>query len=177
MEVFEAIAKRRSVRKYLEQEVPELALRKILEAARLAPSANNRQDWRFIVIRDQGQRRRLGEASGQPFVGTAPVIIAGMSLNPNRLMSCEVPSYAVDLAIAMTNITLVAIAEGLGTCWIGAFDQGKVKTVLSIPSEYKVVELMTIGFPADEPREKVRKSLFEVVSYDRFEIARKPETC
>lgn len=165
----EAIKERRSVRRYQARPVPEEILAEILEAVRLAPSANNRQDWHFVVVRDAEQRRRLAEAAGQPFVGTAPVVIAGISLNPGRIMSCEVPAYAVDLAIAMSNITLVATARGLGTCWIGAFSQKRVQEILGVPEKYKIVQLMTLGYPADEARPKTRKRLEEIYSLDRFE--------
>lgn len=169
VDVMQCVSERRSVRAYQAKVVPDEALAELLDAARLAPSASNRQDWRFVVTRDPGQVKRVAEAAGQAFIGTAPVVIAGVSLNPHRVMSCGVPVYPVDLAIAMTNITLVAVAWGLGTCWIGAFDQDKVRRVLGIPAEFKVVELMPLGYPADQPPRKQRKPLQEVVSYDRFQ--------
>ena len=140
----------------------------ILEAARLAPSANNRQDWRFVAVKDREQIDKLVSATGQSFIGTAPVVIAGVALNPERVMRCEVPAYAVDVAIAMTNITLAATANGLGTCWIGSFDQAEVKRILKIPEEYKVVQLMPLGYPDEKPEVRSRKPLAEVVSYDNF---------
>lgn len=168
MEVFEAILARRSVRSYLNRPVPEESLKQILEAARLAPSAGNRQDWRFVVVKDIRQREKIVEVTGQSFVRTAPVIIAGVALNPIRIMKCDVPAYAVDLAIAMTNITLIATSLGLGTCWIGAFNQEQVKEILSVPNQYKVVELMSLGYPADESGQKNRKLASEVISFDFF---------
>lgn len=171
MDVMEAIKERRSVRRYQERPVPDEILQEILEAVRLAPSASNRQDWHFVIVKDGEQRRKLAEAAGQPFVGTAPVVIAGLSLNPERIMSCEVPAYAVDLAIAMSNITLVAAARGLGTCWIGAFSQKKAQEILGVPEKYKIVQLMTLGYPADQPRPKNRKRVEEIYSLNRFEIS------
>lgn len=168
MDVMEAIAKRQSVRRYLDKEIPPELLGQLLEAARLAPSASNRQDWKFVVVRDSAIREQVAEAAGQPFIGTAPVIVAGVSTNPGRIMSCDVPAYAVDLAIAMTNITLLATARGLGTCWIGAFDQKRVKQKLGIPPEFKIVQLMPVGYPDDSPRPKNRKSKDEIVSFDRY---------
>lgn len=169
MDVMEAITKRRSVRRYLDKEIPPELLNELLEAARLAPSASNRQDWKFIVVQDPVVKQDLAHAAGQSFIGTASVIIAGVSTNPGRIMSCDVPAYAVDLAIAMSNIALVATARGLGTCWIGAFDQKRVKQILGIPREYKVVQLMPVGYPADGPRPKNRKPKEEIVSFDRFQ--------
>lgn len=169
MDVYDAIKTRRSVRAYQDKPVPEDVLKRILEAVRLAPSASNRQDWKFIVVRDPGNRRAVAQAANnQMFIAQAPVIIVAVSLNPERIMSCEVPSYAVDLAIAVDHITLAATAEGLGTCWIGAFSQREMKKVLDIPERYKVVTLTPLGYPADSPRPKVRKPLEEIVYYEKF---------
>lgn len=171
MDFLELVRKRRSVRSYQERPVPEDALLRILESARLAPSASNRQPWKFVVVRNPELRKALGvAANNQVFVGEAPVIIAAVALMPEGLMSCGVPRYAVDLAIAVTHMTLAAAEEGLGTCWIGAFSQDKVREILGIPEKYKVVALLPLGYPADTGlRGKSRKSLEEIVSYDKFE--------
>lgn len=169
MELMKVIEKRRSVRAYKNQEISEEKLGKILEAARLAPSASNRQPWKFIVVKDPEKRRELAKASrGQSFVGEAPVVIAGVALEPEHIMGCGVPAYAVDLAIAMEHIALAAQDEGLGTCWIGAFSQDEVKNILGVPDSYKVVALMPIGYPQDSPGPKTRKPLQDIVCYDRF---------
>lgn len=167
-DVMQCVRERHSIRSYQRKPVPDEALAELLEAARLAPSGSNRQEWRFVVVREPGLIARLAEAAGQSFLGAAPTIIAGVSLEPGRLMSCGVPAYAVDLAIALTNVTLVAAAWGLGTCWIGAFDQDEVRAALGIPHSCKVVELMALGYPAGPPRPTGRKPLAEVVSHDRF---------
>ena len=169
MDVMEAIRKRRSVRSYRKDPVPDEKLKKILEAARLAPSARNSQNWKFVVVRDAARRKELAKAAAdQYFVGEAPVVIAAVALQPEYVMRCEVPAYAVDLAIAVDHMTLVAVEEGLGTCWIGAFYQDEVKRILNIPRGYKVVALLPLGFPADTPEEKYRKPLNEIVCYEVF---------
>ncbi len=168
MEVFEAIKNRYSCRSYKEESIPEEKLKKVLEAARLAPSASNAQGWKFIVIKDSEKRKKVSEAAGQNFLFQAPVIIAPVSLEPERIMSCGTPAYAVDLAIAVDHMTLAAAEEGLGTCWIGAFSQEEIKKILGIPKEYKVVVLLPLGFPADKPGPKNRKNLEEVTSVDSF---------
>lgn len=170
MEVKEVVKKRRSVRSYRDKEISDQDLKEVLNSARMAPSASNRQEWKFIVIKKEGLKKELAEAAqNQKFVGEAPVVLVAVSLNPDRIMSCEVPAYAVDLAIAMDHVTLVAADKGLGTCWIGAFSQPKVKEILEIPGKYKVVTLMPLGYPADSPRSKSRKSFDDVVCYDRFQ--------
>ena len=169
MEVSEAIRKRQSIRAYEDKPVPEEKLNRVLEAARLAPSANNRQNWKFVVVKDAQRRRELGmAASRQSFVGEAPVIIAAVATEPKGIMTCEVPRYAVDLAIAVEHIALAAIVEGLGTCWIGSFSQKKVKEILGVPEKYQVVTLLPLGSPRREGGTKVRESLQEIVCYETF---------
>lgn len=169
MDVHEAIKTRRSVRSYKPDPVPEESLKRILEAARLAPSGHNAQERKFIVVRDDEKRKQLAEdASGQAFISEAPVVIAAVSLDPEHIMGCEVPAYAVDLAIAIDHMTLAAVEEGLDTCWIGAFSQSKVKEILGIPKEYKVVVLLPIGFAKDGPEPKTRKSMKEIICYESF---------
>ncbi|MCK4353349.1 nitroreductase family protein [candidate division WOR-3 bacterium] len=169
MDVNQAIKERRSVRAYEDKEIPEDVLNKLLEAARLAPSAANRQQWKFIVVKDKTRRKELARASReQAFVGGAPVVIAAVSLDPGYIMGCDVPEYAVDLSIAIDHITLQAVELGLGSCWIGAFSQEEVKKILNIPPQYKVVALLPIGYPADSPVPKSRKSIKEIVCYETF---------
>jgi len=169
MNVYEAIKKRRSVRAYQDKPVPEDVLNRVLEAARLAPSGNNRQERKFVVITDAETRKNLVQAANnQNFVGQAPVVIAAVGTNPEKMMSCDIPGDPVDVAIALDHMTLAAIEEGLGTCWIGAFSQDEVCKILGIPSPYKVIELLTLGYPADAPREKKRKPLEEIVCYQKF---------
>ncbi len=169
MNVKDAIRTRRSIRKFLNKPIPQEKLEKVLNAGRLAPSANNRQPWKFIVVLDKMKRRELAQAAkNQEFVGEAPAVIVAVALNPDYIMSCEVPGYAVDLSIALDHMMLAAVEENLGTCWIGAFSQQAVKSLLNIPEKYKVAALLPIGFPAESPKPKSRKSLEQVLCYDHF---------
>jgi nitroreductase len=169
MNVYEAINARRSVRAYQDKPIPEDVLNRILEAARVAPSAKNRQEWKLVVVKDKEMQKKMQEvANNQPFVSQASVVIAAVGLTPNYAMRCDVPADPVDVAIAIDHITLAAVEEGLGTCWIGSFFQDKAREVLGIPSSYKVIELLTLGYPADSPRTKSRKSLDEIVCYEKF---------
>ena len=169
MNVMDAIKERRSVRSYQDKDIPEDVLGEVLDAVRLAPSARNKQDWKFITVRDKNLRQKLvGVANNQQFVGEAPVVIAAVALDPDYVMSCQVPAYAVDLAIALDHLTLAAVEKGLGTCWIGAFDQEQAKKLLAVLDKYKIVALMPLGYPADNPGAKNRKDFSEVVCYDQF---------
>jgi len=169
MEIQEAIEKRKSIRNYQDKLIPENKLQKVLEAARLAPSGANRQEWKFVVVRDIEKRKQLSKAAnGQAHVAGAPVVIAGVATGADRIMMCGVPAYPVDLAIAIDHMTLAAVGQGLGSCWIGAFSQDEARKVMGIPDNYMIVGLLTLGFPADEGRPKTRKSLDEIVCYDTY---------
>ena len=170
MDIYEAIRTRRSVRAYRNKSGEDEKLRRIFEATRLAPSASNRQPWKFVIVKDEKRRRDLANAAdGQSFVRDAPVVIAAVALIPDNVIRSDVPGYAVDLAIATDHITLAAAAEGLGTCWIGIFDQEKARKVLEIPESYKIVALLSLGYPADDGELKTRKPLEEmVICYEKF---------
>jgi len=171
MEVKEAIERRRSVRSYRDKEVPRTLLENLMESVRKAPSASNRQDWKFVIVDDESVKEKLFHAANeQSFVKEAPVVIAGVATEPEEKMSCGVTAGTVDLSIALDHLTLRAAEEGLGTCWIGAFDQEKTREILEVPDEYRVIALMPLGYPTyDLTKEnKRRKKLEEIISYNRF---------
>ncbi len=171
MDVFEAINARYSVRAYQDREIEPEKLERVMEAARLAPSASNRQEWRFILVKDPALRAQLVEAaSGQKFVGQAPVVIVACAKTDSHTMRCGQMCYPIDVAIALEHIALQAVSEGLGTCWIGAFDEAAVKDVCGIPrgDEIRVVELMPLGYPADAARPKSRIPLEQIVMHDTW---------
>ena len=170
MDIMEIIKRRCSVRSYQEKPVEEEKLKGILEAARLAPSANNRQEWRFIVVQDKKKRESLMKAAkNQVFVGEAPVIIACCAETDNHLMTCGQLCYPIDVAIAIEHMVLKATEEGLGTCWIGAFYEEQVKDILDIPEDIRVVELLTLGYPAKPcPEHKNRLPIEKIVMYEKW---------
>jgi len=169
MDVMQAIRQRRSVRLYEDRAVEEEKLQQVLEAGRLAPSARNMQEWKFVVVRDEALRQKLAEAaSGQRFVAEAPVVIVACAAEHDHIMSCGHPSHLIDVAIAVDHMTLAARALELGTCWIGAFDQDKVRRILGIPDTVEVVALLPLGYPGRWPEARPRKSLEEIVCYDTW---------
>jgi len=160
MDFYEVVRTRRSIRSYRPDPIPEDALNRVLEAARIAPSGSNRQPWRFIVVKDVGLKKRLVPACGnQGFIAEAPMVIVACGR-----------AAPIDVSIAFTHLILAARAEGLGTCWIGSFDNEKVKEVLGIPEGFNVVAVTPLGYPAGEGfREpSSRKPLSEIVSLDGF---------
>ena len=168
MDVYEAIRARRSVRAYKDEPVPDEALARVLEAARLAPSARNRQEWRFIVVKDKARLEKLAEAAnGQGFVAEAPVYMA-FCATKGHVMSCGVDAGIVDTSIPLAYVTLAAVAEGLGTCWLGAFDQEKTKEILGVPEDALVVGVTPLGYPAKVPAAKSRKKFEDVVSLESW---------
>ncbi len=169
MEVMDAIGNRRSIRGYEDTPVPEDKLDRVLEAARLSPSARNSQDREFVVVRDAAQRQKLaGAASHQAFVTQAPVLIAAIATNPEYRMPNGVQAYPLDVGIALDHITLAAVEEGLGTCWIGGFSQEVARDVLNVPDSHVVAAILTLGFPSWVPGATPRRPGDEVFHYERF---------
>jgi nitroreductase len=167
MDVFEAIHGRRSVREFIrDKPVEEEKLQKILEACLAAPSAHNEEPWEFVVIRN---KEALGEiakqaANGQ-FLGKVPLavaIITDPKASPNYHM--------VDGALLTQNFALAAYALGLGTCWVGSsLNRDKVKELLHIPKEKNLLTILPLGYPKGKAPTPVRKSLKELVHYDKYQ--------
>jgi len=168
MDIYEAIEKRYSVREYQDKPIEEEKLQRVLNAGRLAPSGRNRQEWKFVVVRDPELRRSIAKAADQAFLASAPVIIAVVGLTPDSVMHCKVPADPVDCAIAIDHMTLAAVAEELGTCWIGHFDQDSCCALLDVPSSAKIIELLALGYPAVEAGTKKRKPAEAIICYERF---------
>ena len=176
MNVLEAIRMRRSVRAYASKPIPPDILDRLRQALRFAPSACNLQPWRFIFVFDPHIRQRLAQAAQeQLFIADAPLIVVGCGLprQAYQTMGGSGNSVDIDVAIALDHLTLAAVAEGLGTCWIGAFDESEIKRVLRVPRQAKVVALMPVGYPAtaelislvDNSQRKTGSAVFAI---DRF---------
>lgn len=171
MSVLDIIRKRRSVRVYRSDPIPEESLFRVLEAARLAPSGKNLQPWKFILVQDNELKRKLAKASNsQDFIADAPLILVacGFPEECYRSMGRYMKSWPVDVTIALEHLILQAQEEGLGTCWIGSFEEKDVKSLLSVPEHVKVLALTPLGYPAEAPEFRGRKSIEEIVSYDSF---------
>jgi nitroreductase len=170
MDVFTAISQRSSVRAYKDTDIGEEKLKKILEAARLSPSSSNRQEWKFIVVKNKEIRKKLANAAfGQSFIGEAPVVIVACATKSKSIMACGQPAYTVDISIACAFMILQAYELGLGTCWIGAFKEDKVKKILKIPEHVRVVAMTPLGYPNQPPSQKFRKSLDQIVCFEKYE--------
>ncbi len=170
MAILEAIRKRYSCRAYQQKSIEPDKLDTILEAARLAPSARNMQDWRFVVVTDSQIKRQVAETTNRPDVfAKAGAIIAACS-NSDYVMRCGQAIGPIDVAIALEHICLQATDLGLGTCWIGSFDPEEVRSILGIPVDIEVIELMTVGYPADSKPEAKRESMEKIVSFEKWKF-------
>lgn len=166
MELSHAIVSRRSIRKYQPAAVPRAKLAAVLEAARQAPTAANRQPWKLYVVEDPVLRRELGKAYKNPWFYEAPMILVMCSLPKNAWSRADGKNYAdIDAAIAFDHLTLVAHAEGLGTCWIGAFNPQVVKDALKLPAGEEPLAMTPLGEPAETPRQTTRKPTDELVAF------------
>jgi len=170
MDVFTAISQRSSVRAYKDTDIGEEKLKKILEAARLSPSSSNRQEWKFIVVKNKEIRKKLANAAfGQSFIGEPPVVIVACATESKSIMACGQPAYTVDISIACAFMILQAYELGLGTCWIGAFKEDKVKKILKIPEHVRVLAMTPLGYPNQPPSQQFRKSLDQIVCFEKYE--------
>jgi nitroreductase len=171
MEFSEVIRKRRSVRGYLPDPVPQEKLDRILEAVRIAPSAANLQPVHFIVVKDPAIRGRMKEAYDTPWFSSAPVIIAGCVNRAKAWKRSDGFSTPdVDLAIAFDHLTLAAANEGLGTCWVCNFNEPKAREILGIPDGIRLIAMTPLGFPdTNVPlRPFVRKELKDILHRDKW---------
>ena len=169
MEFYEVLTKRRSIRKYKKAPVEQDRIDRILEAVRIAPSAKNSQPWHFIVIRDEKVKLTLKEAYDKEWFYSAPVIVCVCGEPAKAWVRRDGKSYLdVDVAISFEHLVLAAAAEGLGTCWIGAFDPPVVRRVLGLPDGIEPIALTPIGYPDETPRPFSRKSTAEIVRRDRW---------
>jgi len=166
MDVMEAIRQRRSIRAYKPDAVPEEVLLEVLEAARLAPSAGNRQPWLFVVVRSPEVKERLHAAYGAEWFFQAPVIICACGSPECAWTRSDGRCYCdVDIAIAMDHLILAAWEKGLGTCWVGAFDPAKVTEALDLPGDFAPIVMTPLGYPAEVPGAKPRKALADITKF------------
>jgi len=170
MEVSDAVRVRKSVRAYDSKDIPEDVLARILEAGRLSPSANNSQPWHFIIVKDAEKRMALSKRTWTKFLTESPVVIVGCG---DRKKAEK--WYVIDVSIALQTMVLTATSEGIGTCWIGDFDEDRVRELCKIPENLKVVCLLALGYPREKfdlsravTGGKRRKPLSDIVSFEEF---------
>jgi len=169
MDLFETIAARYSVRGYKPDPIDDETLARVLEAARQAPTAANRQPFRLIVIHTKGREEELARIYGRPWFTQAPLVLAVVAVPGEAWRrSDDKPYDEVDATIAMDHLVLAAAALGLGTCWIAAFDPAAAREVLGLPAEVEPIAFTPLGYPDKGRSPTSRKPLDELVKYERW---------
>jgi nitroreductase len=169
MEFSELIVKRYSVRAYKDTPVEEEKLNQVLNAARLAPSAANRQPFQIIVIRTKGREAELKRIYGADWFVQPPLVLCICAVRRQAWVRNDGKNHAeIDATIAMDHLILRAADLGLGTCWICAFDPDAAREVLGLPDGIEPVAFTPLGYPKDALKQKLRKPLDELVRYDRW---------
>jgi len=168
MEFMEVISKRRSIRKYKPDSVSEDDIKYILAAARLAPSWANSQCWKFVVVTDTAVKEELAKA-GNGWIARAPVVIAACADPSKPGTKGDQPYYMLDIGISMEHLILAAADKGLGTCWIGAFDEDVARKALNVPENIRIVALTPLGHPDESPAPKARRPLEDIMCSDEYE--------
>jgi len=167
MEFSELIEKRYSVRAYKPDPVEDDKLQQVLQAARLAPTAANRQPFQFIVIHTAGREAELKRIYSRDWFVQPPLVICACGVPAQGWVRRDGKNYSdVDVAIAMDHLILAAASLGLGTCWIAAFDPTAAREVLGLPDDVEPIAFTPLGYPADQPESKRRRALSELVRYE-----------
>ena len=164
MSVIEVISSRRSIRSYENKQIPKEVLDQIIQAGQQAPSAVNKQPYRFVVVTKSELKKEMKSVFSR-FLEKAPVVIVGCANVKSRLTG----KWAIiDTTIALQNMVLAAWTLGVGSCWIGSFNEEKTKQSLKIPQDWKVVCLIALGYPAENPEERKKKSTQELFGDNQF---------
>lgn len=165
MEFYDVIKSRRSIRGYKNDEIPSDVIARIAEAVNLAPSACNKQPWKFKIIMNAEQRAEICKHYSQPWLKEAPAIVVALGNFDDcwKRPQENTPITEVDTSIAMEHLVLAATAEGLGTCWICAYDRAEMDSALGVSAPWSVLAITPLGYPAAEPRELSRKAVTDVV--------------
>ena len=164
MSLIDYILSRRSIRKYEKREIPEKTINQILKTGQNAPSAANKQPFHFIILKDQEIKKKISTTFSR-FIKDVPIVIVGCA-NEKALITGK--WAVIDTTIAMQNMVIAAWTLEVGSCWIGSFNEKKVKQLLKIPDKWKVVALITLGYPAEQPKKRKKKTTEKMFSQNTF---------
>ena len=165
MNGIEKMLTRKSIRKYKKESISENVLKNILEAGRRSPSATNFQPWHFVVIRDQKAKEACSLGGFNRFTGDADFIVVGLYKPSEVIME---PYSLMDVTIALQNMVTSAWLQGVGSCWIGAWNDAKLRDSLNLPADSKIVGMVTFGIPDENPTLPSKKPLNEIVHFDKW---------
>lgn len=164
MDFYEVLKNRRSIRGFdSDRAIPEASLQRIMQAVQCAPSACNRQPWRFEIVFNAGLRQKIGECYSKPWLLEAPAIVVAMADYSTCWTRFEgTPAAEIDLGIAMEHLVLAAAAENLGTCWICAFEKARLNAVMQVEKPWCVEAITPLGYGNTPPRDLQYKSIDEL---------------
>ena len=162
--IIQLIKQRRSIRNFKEKEIDKETLKEIIQTGKYAPSAMNKQPWHFIIVSNEEKKRELSKGLFSRFIKDAPIAIFGCA-HKDRIGG----SWSrISTAIALQNMVIAGWAMGIGSCWIGDFNEDKVRQLLNIPKNYNVVSIIPFGYPAKIPKPRQKKSLEKITSINTF---------
>jgi len=165
MTFIENMYSRRSIRKFTDEPVSEELLFKILEAGRLSPSATNTQPWHFIVARDRKEKEACTFGGFNRFAVDASFVVVGVYNKSEAVME----RYSLmDVTIALQSMVIAGWAQGVGSCWMGAFDENNLRKTINLPADARIVGAIAFGMPAETPKQPPKKTLDEIVHFDRW---------
>jgi nitroreductase len=165
MNCIDKVLNRRSIRKYKNEPVSEAAMQNILEAGRLAPSATNMQPWHFVIARDKRTKEAFSYGGFNKFVSNASFIILGFYRQSEVIIE---KLSLMDVTIALQNMVIAACVQGIGSCWMGAFDESKLREILNIPADSRLVGAISFGIPDENPNQPTKKQLGEIFHFDKW---------
>ena len=165
MNCVEEILNRRSIRKFTNDRISDEVINTILEAGRLAPTATNQQPWHFVIAREPQQKEAFSYAGFNTFSHDADFIILGLYKKSEVIIE---KLSLIDVTIALQNMVVAATVQGIGSCWMGAFDENKLRNALELPADTRIVGAIAFGFPAENPKQPPKKALDEILQFDQW---------
>lgn len=165
MNCIERVLKRRSIRRFKNEPVSKEVMNNILEAGRRAPSATNQQPWHFVVARDYNEKEACSFGGFNRFATDASFVVVGLYKKSEVMIE---KFSLMDVTIALQNMVVAAWVQGVGSCWMGAFDERKLKDTLNLPVDSRIVGAVAFGIPDENPRQPAKKPLSETVHFDRW---------
>lgn len=172
MDVMEAVKAWRNVTKFKPTPVPEETVRSVFGAVRLAPSVDNAQPWKFVLVTDEELKAKLAAAANnQKWIAEAPIVVVALALldQAHGLVGGYIGSYPVDVAFAIDHLLLAAAAHELGAAYVNGFDEERVRALIGAPQETKVVGIVPLGYPAEVPARPGSKNVSDILAYNRYE--------
>ncbi len=165
MNCVERVLTRRSIRKFKNESIADIVLQNILETGRRSPTATNSQPWHFVIARDQRAKEAFSFGGFNKFTSDAAFIVLGL-YKPSEVIIEKLS--LMDVTIALQNMVVAAWVQGVGSCWMGAFDENRLKDTLNLPADSRIVGAVAFGIPDENPVQPAKKPLNEIIHFDKW---------